>query len=184
MLKAGVKILQYRDKYKTKLEKFKQCEYLRKLTLDYGCFFIVNDDIDVSLAVQSDGIHIGQCDLPVIKARKIVGADMAIGISTHSPKEALLAVEHGADYVAVGPIYKTFTKDNFINPVGLEYLNFCVENIKIPKVAIGGIKLSNLLDICKYNPENICMVTEITSSSNIELTIKKAQEIIHDYCQN
>jgi thiamine-phosphate pyrophosphorylase len=184
ILEAGVKILQYRDKYKTKLEKFRQCKDLRKLTLDYGCFFIINDDIDLSLAVQSDGIHIGQCDLPIVKARKIVGVDMAIGVSTHSPKEAMLAVEHGADYVAVGPIYKTFTKNNFTDPVGFEYLNFCVKNIKIPKVAIGGIKLSNLLDVCKYNPDNICMVTEITSSNNIELTIKKAQEIIHDYCQN
>ncbi|MDR3281847.1 MAG: thiamine phosphate synthase [Endomicrobium sp.] len=184
MLEAGIKVLQYRDKYKTKLEKFKQCEVLRKLTIDFGCFFIINDDIDVSLAVQSDGVHIGQSDLPASETREIIGRNMIIGVSTHSPKEALLAVEHGADYIAVGPIYKTFTKDSVKDPVGLEYLNFCVKNIKIPKVAIGGIKLSNLLKICKYKPDNICMVTEITSSNNMELTIKKAQEIINDYCQN
>ena len=181
MLDAGIKVLQYRDKYKTKLEKFRQCEIIRRLTLDYDVFFIINDDIDMALSLQSEGVHLGQDDLPIIKAREIVGDDIAIGISTHLPKQALLAVENGADYIGVGPIYKTFTKDNVVDPVGLEYLDFCVKNIKIPKVAIGGIKLSNLLEIYKYNPENICMVTEITASGNIEFTIKKVKETINDY---
>jgi thiamine-phosphate pyrophosphorylase len=180
MLDAGIKILQYRDKYKTKLEKFKQCEVIRKLTLDYNVFFIVNDDIDIALSLQSEGIHLGQDDLPLAKARKIAGPDITIGISTHLPKQALLAAEYGADYIGIGPIYKTFTKDNAVNPVGLEYLDFCVKNIKIPKVAIGGIKFSNLLEICRYNIENVCMITEITASENIGFTVKKAKEAIND----
>ncbi|MDR1721072.1 MAG: thiamine phosphate synthase [Endomicrobium sp.] len=182
MLDAGIKILQYRDKYKSKLEKFKQCETIRKLTLDYGCFFIINDDIDIALALQSEGIHLGQDDLPITEARKIVGDNIVIGLSTHSSEQALSAVKHGADYIGVGPIYKTFTKDNGVNPVGLEYLHFCVKNIKIPKVAIGGIKLSNLLEVCKYKPDNICMVTEITLSKNIKLTIKNVQEVVNGHC--
>jgi thiamine-phosphate pyrophosphorylase len=149
--------------------------------LDYDCFFIINDDIDIALIVQSNGIHIGQDDLPIIKVREIIGNDVTIGLSTHSPQQALLAVEQGADYIGVGPIYKTFTKDNVVTPVGLNYLDFCATNIKIPKVAIGGIKLGNLLEVCKYSPENICMVTEITSSSSIDLTIKKAREVMNDY---
>jgi thiamine-phosphate pyrophosphorylase len=179
MLDAGIKILQYRDKCKTKIKKLKQCEILRKLTLEYECFFIINDDIDIALAVQSDGVHIGQTDLPIIKAREICKNDIVIGLSTHTPEQALLAVKHGADYIGVGPIYKTSTKD--MNPVGYEYLDFCVKNIEIPKAAIGGIKLINLHKICKYKPDNICMITEITTSNNIKLTIKKAQEIINDY---
>jgi thiamine-phosphate pyrophosphorylase len=182
MLDSGIKILQYRDKYKSKFEKFKQCEIIRKLTLDNDCFFIVNDDIDIALAVQSDGVHIGQDDIPLKKVRELTGENITIGLSTHSPEQALLAVEQGADYIGVGPIYKTFTKENVIDPVGLNYLDFCVRNIAIPKIAIGGIKLSNLLEVYRHSPENICMVTEITSSSNIGLTIKKAQEIMHDYC--
>jgi thiamine-phosphate pyrophosphorylase len=184
MLDAGIRTLQYRDKYKTKLEKFKQCETIRKLTSDYKCFFIVNDDIDIALSLESDGIHIGQEDLPITQARKIVGKTMTIGVSTHSLNQALIAVQNGADYIGVGPIYKTFTKDNSVNFLGLDYLNICINNIKIPKVAIGGIKLANLSEVCKYKPENICMVTEITSSNNIKFTIKKAQEIIDDYCKN
>jgi thiamine-phosphate pyrophosphorylase len=182
MLDAGIKILQYRDKYKTKLEKFRQCEIIRKLTLNYSVFFVINDDIDIVLSVESDGLHLGQDDLPVIKARDIVGCNVNIGVSTHSPKQALLAAEQGADYIGVGPIYKTFTKSNVVDPVGLDYLDFCVKNIKIPKVAIGGIKLSNLAEVCVYKPCNICMVTEITASENIGLAIKKAKEVLNDYC--
>lgn len=182
MLDSGIKILQYRDKYKSKLEKFKQCEIIRKLTLDYDCFFVVNDDIDIALTIQSDGIHIGQDDLPLKKVRKLTRENIAIGLSTHSPEQALFAVEQGADYIGVGPIYKTFTKENIVDPVGLNYLDWCVSNIAIPKAAIGGIKLSNLVEVYRHSPENICMVTEITSSSSIGLTIKKAKEIMHDYC--
>ncbi|MDR0977852.1 MAG: thiamine phosphate synthase [Endomicrobium sp.] len=180
MLDAGVKILQYRDKYKTKLEKFKQCETIRKLTLDCNVFFIVNDDIDIALAVGSDGLHLGQDDMPLLEARALVGNDIVIGVSTHSPVQALLAQEHGADYIGVGPIFKTFTKDNVCAPVGLSYLEYCVKNIKIPKVAIGGIKLYNIKQIVKFQPDNICMVTEITNSSDIKTTVERALEVIND----
>ncbi|MDR3071366.1 MAG: thiamine phosphate synthase [Endomicrobium sp.] len=179
VLDAGVKVLQYRDKYKTKLEKLKQCEQIRKLTLEYNAFFIVNDDIDIALAVTSDGVHLGQDDLPISTARIIVSDKMSIGISTHSPAQALAAQEHGADYIGVGPIFKTFTKDNICDFVGLDYLDFCVKNIKIHKVAIGGIKLSNIKQICRFKPEGICMVTEITSSSYIKETINHALEVMH-----
>ena len=180
MLDAGIKILQYRDKYKTKLEKFKQCEIIRKLTLDYNVFFVVNDDIDIALAVESDGLHLGQDDLPIFYARKIVGDNMVIGISTHSPVQALTAQEQGADYIGVGPIFKTFTKDNVCETVGFEYLKYCVKNIKIHKVAIGGIKLSNIWQICNFHPDSICMVTEITASPNIKDTVRQALEVIND----
>jgi thiamine-phosphate pyrophosphorylase len=180
MLDAGVKVLQYRDKYKTKLEKFKQCEIIRKLTLDYNVFFTVNDDIDIALAVKSDGLHLGQDDMPISCARKIVSDSMVIGISTHSPAQALIAQEQGADYIGVGPIFKTFTKDNICAPVGFEYLKYCIKTIKVHKVAIGGIKLSNIGQVCKFRPDSICMVTEITASPNIKDTVKQALGVIND----
>jgi thiamine-phosphate pyrophosphorylase len=182
MLDAGVKILQYRDKYKTKLEKFRQCEIIRKLTFDYDVFFIINDDIDIALSVKSDGLHLGQNDLPILMAREIIGYDVSIGISTHSPEQAFLAVKQGADYIGVGPIYETFTKNDVVDPVGLAYLDFCVKNIQIPKVAIGGIKFSNLMEICRYKPDNVCMVTEITTATNIKFSIDKAKKVLNDYC--
>jgi thiamine-phosphate pyrophosphorylase len=179
ILDCGVKTVQYRDKYKTKIEKFRQCQAIRKLTSDYGAFFIVNDDIDIALAVCSDGLHLGQDDLPVPEARKIAGNDMTIGLSTHSPQQAAEALLYGADYIGVGPIFKTFTKDNAINPVGLGYLDYCTKNIKIHKVAIGGIKLSNLAEVAAYKPESACMVSEITSSRDIKRAINLATEILN-----
>ncbi|BAG83977.1 MAG: thiamine phosphate synthase [Candidatus Azobacteroides pseudotrichonymphae] len=181
LLDSGIRIIQYREKKKTKFEKLKQCETIRQLTLSYNCFFIVNDDIDIAMSVHSDGIHLGQDDLPLLKARIIVGQDMAIGISTHNPEQANKATINGADYIGVGPIFQTFTKENMIDAVGLEYLEYCVIHIKIPKVAIGGIKLSNLSRVAKFKPENICMVTEIVGSKNIVETINKAKKIINDY---
>ncbi|MDR1418564.1 MAG: thiamine phosphate synthase [Endomicrobium sp.] len=182
MLDAGIKILQYREKYKSKIEKFKECEIIRKLVEKYNCFFVVNDDIDIALAVNSDGLHIGQTDLPIIKAREIVGNNMVIGLSTSQPEQALLAQKEGADYIGVGPIYQTFTKDDAGKPAGLEYLNFCVKSIKIPKVVIGGIKLSNIAQVCKYKPDNICMISEVTMSQDIKATIAKIKEIIDNCC--
>lgn len=181
LLDTGIKILQYREKKKTKLEKLKQCEIIRQLTLNYNCFFIINDDIDIALSVNSDGLHLGQDDLPLLKARAIVGQNMIIGVSTHNPEQANKAVANGADYIGVGPIFQTFTKENVINAVSLKYLEYCVMHIKIPKVAIGGIKLYNLSEVAKYKPENICMVTEIVGAKNISKTINKAKKIINDY---
>lgn len=180
MLDAGVKILQYREKRKQKIEKFKECEVIRKLVEEYKCFFIINDDIDIALDLNSDGLHIGQMDLSIEKAREIVGSDMVIGLSTSKPEQALLAQQKGADYIGVGPIYQTDTKDDAENPTGLEYLNFCVRNIKIPKVAIGGIKLLNLAQICKYKPDNICLISEVTMAQDVKAVIAIINEIIND----
>ena len=151
------------------------------MTLNYNCFFIVNDDIDIALATDSDGLHLGQNDFPLLEARLIVGQAMTIGISTHNLVQANEAANNGADYIGVGPIFQTFTKENIIDAVGLEYLKYCIMHIKIPKVAIGGIKLSNISKIAKFKPENICMVTEIVGSENICKTINKAKKIINDY---
>jgi thiamine-phosphate pyrophosphorylase len=180
MLDSGVKVLQYRDKYKQKIEKVKQCEVIRKLTEQYNCLFIVNDDIDIALAVKSDGLHLGQTDLPIIKAREIVGNDIVIGISTHQPKQALLAQQEGADYIGAGPIYQTFTKDDAMHPVGIEYLKFCKDNIKIPTVAIGGIKFTNIEQVFKCGPNNVCMISEILMSNDIKSTIRTVKEILND----
>ncbi|MDR2708413.1 MAG: thiamine phosphate synthase [Elusimicrobiota bacterium] len=180
MLLAQVKVLQYREKYKTKREKYAECKIIRELTKEFNCCFIVNDDIDIALSVKSDGVHLGQDDLPILEARKILGADMIIGISTHNPAQAQAAVLEGADYIGVGPIFKTFTKDNVCDPVGVQYLDYCIKNIKIPKVAIGGIKLSNLAQIAKFKSENIAMVSEITSAKNIQDIIAKAKKIIDE----
>lgn len=180
MIEAGIKVIQYREKDKTNLEKYKECKIIRKLTKDFDVTFIVNDDIDIALAVGADGLHIGQDDVPIEKARKLVGDEMIIGLSTHSPEQARDAVLRGADYIGVGPIYRTFTKKDVCNPVGLTYLQYVVENISIPHVAIGGIKENNIEEVVKSGAKCISLVTEIVGADNIKEKIKNIRTIIKD----
>lgn len=171
MLDAGVQILQYREKEKTKLEKYLDCVRLRELTAKHRAVFIVNDDADLALAVHADGVHIGQDDMPIEAVRRICSEEMIIGLSTHSPQQADDAVARGADYIGVGPIYRTFTKKNVCGPVGLEYLDYAVKNVSIPFVAIGGIKEHNLAEVISHGAKTVCLVTEITGAEDIGETI-------------
>ncbi|MGC8729032.1 MAG: thiamine phosphate synthase [Elusimicrobiales bacterium] len=176
MLKAGIKIIQYREKYKDPIEKYKECLEIRKLTQKYGAVFIINDHPDLAIMVKADGVHLGQEDYPVEAVRKLVGKDFIIGVSTHEPKQYIKAVKEKADYAGVGPLFETHTKDDVMPPVGLKYLNWVVKNKKIPFVAIGGIKEHNIKDVIKAGAKCVCLVTEITQSLNIKEKIEKLKK--------
>ena len=179
MLAAGAGIVQYREKEKSTREKLAECRRLRAMTEKVGALFIVNDDIALAMAVGADGIHVGQDDMPVSEARKLVGHDMIIGLSTHSPGQAREAVRCGADYIGVGPIFRTCTKKDVCDPVGYEYLDYVVANIDLPFVAIGGIKEHNVTEILKRGATCVAMVTEIVGSDHIGQKIKNVQQLIH-----
>lgn len=178
MIAAGVKIIQYREKDKSMKVKYNECSIIRKMTKEAGVTFIVNDDIDLAMIVEADGVHIGQDDLPIEKVRELVGEEMIIGISTHCPEDAQQAVKDGADYIGVGPVFKTATKKDACDPVGLDYLEYVAKHIPIPFVAIGGIKLNNISEVVKKGAECIAIITEITTSSNIPERINEIREII------
>lgn len=180
LIESGVKIIQYREKDKKSLFKYKECLEIRELTRKANVTFIVNDDIDIAILVKADGVHIGQEDLPIEKVRELVGESMIIGLSTHSPVQAQDAVKRGADYIGVGPIFKTYTKKDVVDPVGFEYLDYVVDNIDIPFVAIGGIKQDNLVDVLKHGARCVCMVTEIVGADDIEAKIQSVQKIISE----
>ncbi|MDP2940669.1 MAG: thiamine phosphate synthase [Candidatus Omnitrophota bacterium] len=172
ILAAGVKILQYREKEKSKREKFAECLAIGKMAAEAGAAFIVNDDIDIALAVEADGVHLGQDDLPIAAARRLVGEEIIIGLSTHSQQQAEEAVSKGTDYISIGPIYPTQTKKNACPAVGLAYLDYAVKNISIPFVAIGGIKLYNLREVLAHGARCVAMVTEIVGAKDIRARIK------------
>lgn len=178
LIDSGVKIIQYREKDKKSLFKYDDCLEIRKLTKEAGVIFIVNDDIDIAILVKADGVHIGQEDLPIELVRALVGDSMIIGLSTHSPLQAEDAVERGADYIGVGPIFKTHTKKDVVDPVGFDYLDYVVENIDLPFVAIGGIKEDNLSDVLNHGARCVCMVTEIVGADNIENKVKSVKNMI------
>lgn len=141
LLESGVRWVQYREKGRTKRDRYGEALELRELTRCFGACFIVNDDADLALAVDADGVHLGQDDLPLAEARKIMG-DRIIGISTHSLREAVEAERGGADYIGFGSIFSTTTKEVGA-PQGIEALREIRAAVEIPVIAIGGINAGN-----------------------------------------
>ena len=180
MIAAGIQVIQYREKDKSMREKFQGCQKIRQMTTAAGVTFIVNDDVDLAMMTGADGIHVGQDDLPVPEIRRVVGEKMIIGLSTHSPEQAREAERIGVDYIGVGPIFRTTTKKDVCDPVGFQYLEYVVENIKIPFVAIGGIKESNVREISGRGAKCFAMVTEIVGAENIKQKIADIRSRIRE----
>ena len=179
MLEAGIKMIQYREKEFSMLQKYRECAKIRDLTAGHGACFIVNDDVHLALAVESDGVHVGQDDMPVEKTRELVGDKMLIGLSTHSPGQADMAAKMGiADYIGVGPLYGTNLKKEPMAPVGLGYLDYVVGHKQIPFVAIGGIKEHNVADVIKHGATCVCLVTEIVGAQDIGAKIQAIRKQI------
>ncbi len=176
MIAGGIEVIQYREKEKPLREKIEEIKEIREICRENNVLFIVNDHIDIALLVESDGIHVGQEDMHISDVRRLVGEDMIIGLSTHSPEQAKQAVLDGADYIGVGPIFPTTTKDT--PSVGLEYLEFATKNIDIPFVAIGGIKLHNIGEISVRDPYSVCLVSEIVGAEDIKATVERIKAAI------
>ncbi|WP_270171162.1 thiamine phosphate synthase [Paenibacillus sp. SYP-B4298] len=166
---GGVDIIQLRDKTGSKDEVLQKAKALRALTRKYNVTFIVNDDIDIALEAEADGVHLGQGDVQLQEARRLVG-DKIIGISTHAIEEALLAQEQGADYIGVGPVFPTKTKADVVDPVTVRYVREVSEQITIPFVAIGGIKLHNVDEVLAAGATRICAISEIVGSDDVKGT--------------
>jgi len=180
MIGAGIKIIQYREKDKAMLAKYRECLELRRITKENGVIFIVNDHVDLALLVGADGVHVGQDDLPAEAVRRLAGPDMIIGLSTHSPEQAQAAMQMDVDYIGVGPIFPTNTKKDVCAPVGLKYLEYVVQNIPLPFVAIGGIKEHNILEVRKRGAACICLVTEIVGAEDIKTKVHNLQSASGD----
>lgn len=167
MLAAGIKFIQYREKDKKAREMYYECLKIKELVRAAGATFLINDHIDLALAIDADGVHIGQDDLPPSEVRRLLGPDKIIGLSTHSPDQAHAALETGVDYIGVGPIFTTHTKKDVCAAVGLEYLDYVVKNIDLPFVAIGGIKEHNIKEVRQHGARMIALVTEIVGAGDI-----------------
>ncbi len=180
MIEGGIGIIQYREKRPAKsfAEMLEECREIRGLTREAGVLFIVNDYTDIARLVDADGVHVGQDDLPVAAVRELIGPDKMIGLSTHSPEQAAAAVLAGADYIGVGPIFATTTKEDVCSPVGLAYLDHVVRSCPLPFVAIGGIKEHNLGQIVKRGAKTACLVTEIVGAADIATTVGRLQAVL------
>lgn len=174
LLSSGIRILQYREKKLPAGKMLEECRMLREMTRRANACFIVNDHIDLAMLVKADGVHIGQDDLPVGEVRKLVGPDMIIGLSTHSPEQALAAV--GADYIGVGPIFATQTKEDVVAPVGFEYLDWVVANMDLPFVAIGGIKEHNIGAVAAHGAKCCALVSELVGAPDIAEKVRQVRK--------
>ncbi len=162
-LKGGLTLVQYRDKNTDDLIRLQNAQKLCQLCHDYGALFLINDRVDLAIAVNADGIHLGQQDLPIAIARQMLGPQKIIGRSTTNPQEMALAIAEGADYLGVGPVYETPTKAGKA-AVGLDYVSYAAKNSPIPWFAIGGIDSENLEDVIKAGAKQVAIVRAIMQS--------------------
>lgn len=177
MIDGGIKIIQYRDKNKSIKEKVKEAREIKKICKENGVIFIVNDHVDIALLVDADGVHIGQDDMEPCDVRKLLGDNKIIGLSTHSEEQGMKAyLDPNVDYIGVGPIFPTTTKDTA--PVGLGYLEYAVKNLHLPFTAIGGIKEYNLHEIISRGAKNVCLVSDIVGAYDISQKVKDLQKLM------
>ncbi|MCL6477434.1 MAG: thiamine phosphate synthase [Peptococcaceae bacterium] len=163
---GGAGIIQLREKNMSGRELVQAGRILRKITGDRGALMIVNDRVDIALAVGADGVHLGQDDIPLTVAREILGPEKIIGISTHSLDQALAAEREGADYIAVGPLFYTGSKEDVCAPVGLDLLMEVSARVRIPKVGIGGVKEHNVRDVVKSGADIVAVITAVVAAGD------------------
>ncbi|AUS99592.1 thiamine phosphate synthase [Nostoc sp. CENA543] len=159
-LKGGLTLVQYRDKEADDTVRLEQAIKLRELCHSYGALFMMNDRVDLALAVDADGVHLGQQDMSIAIARQLLGPQRLIGRSTTNPQEMQKAIAEGADYIGVGPVYETPTKQG--KPAaGLEYVRYAAQNSTIPWFAIGGIDPNNINDVIDSGAERVAVVRSL-----------------------
>jgi thiamine-phosphate pyrophosphorylase len=161
LLAGGAQLVQLRWKDAPAGRLLEAASALRVATREAGAILVVNDRVDVALAVGADAVHLGQDDLPLGAARLLAGARLAIGVSTHDVRQAEAAAGQGADYVAFGPVYETATKATGYTPRGLELLAAVRAAVDIPLVAIGGIRAANAAEPLAAGADAVAMISDL-----------------------
>ena len=171
-LKGGVTVVQYRSKATEGGRMYEEALALKKLCDRYGVPLIVNDRVDVALAVGAAGVHVGQEDLPCAVVRQLVGPEFIIGVSAHNPEEALKAAADGADYLGCGAVFGTQTKSN-VGRLGLENLKAIRRAVQLPIVGIGGINAGNYAEVLATGADGAAVVSGILAAEDIYAEAKK-----------
>lgn len=172
LLNGGARLIQLRVKKADPREFYRRAEEVRRLTRARGCLFVVNDRVDIALAADADGVHLGQDDLPLAAARRLMG-EKIIGVSTHDAEQALEAERGGADYIGFGPIFGTSTKDTGYAPRGLEMLKTIRRTVRIPVVAIGGISEANVASVWEAGADAAAMIGDLMGVEDVAGKVKR-----------
>jgi thiamine-phosphate diphosphorylase len=171
-LQGGIRIIQLREKELTEKDFIRLSSEALKLTRAHKAFLIINDSVEVMRATGADGLHLGQGDMPLAEARKILGNDVVIGVSVKTVEEALQAEQDGADYVAVNGIFPTATKEDLGYLPGLEGVTKIGQATELPVIGIGGINLRNCCSVIDAGADGVAVVTAITMSDDIPCTCR------------
>ncbi len=172
---AGVEIIQYRNKTAETGTLYREAMLIKKICAGGRLRFIINDRIDVALAVDADGVHIGQEDMPYSETRRLLGQDKIIGVTVHNAEEAVQAEQWGATYLGVSPIFATDTKPDAGEPCGLRMLETIRHACRIPIVGIGGINLSNVGKVIEAGADMVCAISAVVTKPDVLAEIKKFQ---------
>ncbi|WP_255343746.1 thiamine phosphate synthase [Geomicrobium sp. JCM 19039] len=168
VLLGGASALQLRDKSSPKYDLIQKGKALKRLANRFGVPFFMNDHLDVALAVDADGVHFGQGDFPLIEARKLLGNQKIIGISTHSIEQAQEAERNGANYIGVGPVFQTNTKTDAERAIGVSGFQEISSSVRIPTVAIGGINEQNASDIIRAGAKQLAVISGVVAKDNVK----------------
>lgn len=175
LISADVRLIQYRDKHASSRQLYETCTELRRLLHAAGCRLIVNDRADVARTAEADGVHLGQADLPVELARRVLATGQWLGCSTHSLEQVVEADGTTADYIAFGPVFPTASKENPDPVVGLEGLRQARRATRKPLVAIGGISLQNAREVFAAGADSVAVIGGLLDAPDLE---QRAREFL------
>jgi thiamine-phosphate diphosphorylase len=183
-IRGGADVLQLRDKEASSGRFYRVALQLRVLTRDAKVPFIVNDRLDIALATDADGVHVGQADLPASVVRNIMGPGKILGVSVVTVEEAVLAEKDGADYLGVGPVFEARgTKQDAGEPVGLERIARIRRHSRLPIVAIGGIDAENARQVREAGADGAAVISAIVSADDIAQAARRLKRILDGTCQ-
>ena len=177
-LRGGVTVVQYREKAGSTRDMVAEAREIRLRCADAGVPFIVNDRLDIALAVDADGVHVGQEDLPAATARQLIGPGRILGVSAGSIGEAQRAEADGADYLGASPVFDTPTKPDAPPAVGLEGLRRMAAAVRIPVVGIGGMNAGNAAAIISAGAAGVAVVSAIVSAEDVEAAARAIRRVV------
>lgn len=182
-VKGGVTMVQLREKYCSTLEFYQQAVLLKKLLFHYNVPLIINDRLDIALACDADGVHIGQSDIPYAIARKMLGYGKIIGLSVETMEQAREANLLDVDYIGISPVFKTPSKTDTLQPFGKEGVQQVMSFTKHPSVAIGGIHPDNAGEIFCAGANGIAVISAIMSAPDPQKAARELKAQMHRYNQ-
>jgi thiamine-phosphate pyrophosphorylase len=171
--RAGGRIFQYRNKRASMKHAYQECLALRRLARELGVLMIVNDRCDLALAVDADGVHLGQDDLPLELARGVMGPEKLIGISTHNPDQVLAAGIGGPDYLGFGPIFLPGSKSDHDPVVGVAGLRAVRPLTTLPIFAIGGIQADRVAEILRAGADGVAVISAVLKATDIAVAVRE-----------